>query len=300
MGKTSFYHEKAYQLKIFAVMFFCLTVSSAQVGIGTETPESSSMLDISSTSKGILVPRMTENQKNAISTPAQGLLVFQTNGTVGFYSYDGSSWLHLIDGSSKGLYFGPGTGNGNNNLAVGTSMGSGTGVRNTAIGSRALENYSGSGFDNNTAVGYYSLKKVTYGQQNTALGAETMFELTSGNWNTAIGAQTIFNSTGNGNTALGYRAGETLTTGSNNLLIGMQADVSLNNLSNAIAIGYDATVNASNKIQLGNRNIRDSISKCFCWRWIWIDRYNFVIKHPHFFIWHRKCFVGWDNISKCW
>ena len=255
MGKTSFYHEKAYQLKIFAVMFFCLTVSSAQVGIGTETPESSSMLDISSTSKGILVPRMTENQKNAISTPAQGLLVFQTNGTVGFYSYDGSSWLHLIDGSSKGLYFGPGTGNGNNNLAVGTSMGSGTGVRNTAIGSRALENYSGSGFDNNTAVGYYSLKKVTYGQQNTALGAETMFELTSGNWNTAIGAQTIFNSTGNGNTALGYRAGETLTTGSNNLLIGMQADVSLNNLSNAIAIGYDATVNASNKIQLGNSNI---------------------------------------------
>ena len=236
-------------------MFFCLTVSSAQVGIGTETPESSSMLDISSTSKGILVPRMTENQKNAISTPAQGLLVFQTNGTVGFYSYDGSSWLHLIDGSSKGLYFGPGTGNGNNNLAVGTSMGSGTGVRNTAIGSRALENYAGSGFDNNTAVGYYSLKKVTYGQQNTALGAETMFELTSGNWNTAIGAQTIFNSTGNGNTALGYRAGETLTTGSNNLLIGMQADVSLNNLSNAIAIGYDATVNASNKIQLGNSNI---------------------------------------------
>ena len=227
----------------------------AQVGIGTETPESSSMLDISSTSKGILVPRMTENQKNAISTPAQGLLVFQTNGTVGFYSYDGSSWLHLIDGSSKGLYFGPGTGNGNNNLAVGTSMGSGIGVRNTAIGSRALENYSGSGFDNNTAVGYYSLQKVTYGQQNTALGAETMFELTSGNWNTAIGAQTIFNSTGNGNTALGYRAGETLTTGSNNLLIGMQADVSLNNLSNAIAIGYDATVNASNKIQLGNSNI---------------------------------------------
>ena len=237
-----------------AILLFTFSIQ-AQVGIGTETPNASSLLDLSSTSKGILVPRMTENQKNAISTPAQGLLVFQTNGTVGFYSYDGSSWLHLIDASSKGLYFGPGTGNGNNNLAVGTSMGSGTGVRNTAIGSRALENYSGSGFDNNTAVGYYSLQKVTYGQQNTALGAETMFELTSGNWNTAIGAQTIFNSTGNGNTALGYRAGETLTTGSNNLLIGMQADVSLNNLSNAIAIGYDATVNASNKIQLGNSNI---------------------------------------------
>ena len=108
-------------------MILICSSTYSQVGIGTETPNASSLLELSSTSKGLLVPRMTETQKNAISTPAQGLLVFQTNGTVGFYSYDGSSWLHLIDGSSKGLYFGPGTGNGNNNLAVGTSMGSGTG-----------------------------------------------------------------------------------------------------------------------------------------------------------------------------
>ncbi|MDG1212941.1 MAG: hypothetical protein P8N20_02370, partial [Flavobacteriaceae bacterium] len=134
-------------------------------------------------------------------------------------------------------------------------MGSGTGIGNTAIGSRALENYSGVNFDYNTAVGYLSLEKVTTGQQNTALGAYSMDDLTSGNMNTAIGAEVLINSTGDGNTALGRGAGWTLTTGSNNLLIGMQADVSLNNLSNAIAIGYDATVNASNKIQLGNSNI---------------------------------------------
>ena len=258
MKKILFYLSKTIHVRFsigLFLIFFSISALSAQVGIGTENPEASSIFDVTSTSKGFLVPRMTENQKNAISTPAQGLLVFQTNGTVGFYSYDGSSWLHLLDGSSQGLYFGPGTGNGDNNLAVGTSMGSGTGKRNTAIGSRALENYSGSGFDNNTAVGYYSLKKVTDGQQNTALGAETMFELTSGNWNTAIGAQTIINSTGNGNTALGYRAGETLTTGSNNILIGRDSDVGSNNLTNATAIGYNAIVNASNKIQLGNSNI---------------------------------------------
>ena len=227
----------------------------AQVGIGTETPNASSLLELSSTSKGLLVPRMTENQKNAISSPAQGLLIFQTNGTIGFYSYDGSNWLHLIHGSSQGLYFGPGTGNGDNNLAVGTSLGSGTGKRNTAIGSRALESYSGTSFDNNTAVGYYALQKVTTGQQNTGLGAEVMFELTSGSHNTAIGAQTIINSTGSGNTALGYRAGETLTTGSNNTLIGKNANVSSNNLSNAIAIGHNAIVDASNKIRLGDTNV---------------------------------------------
>jgi len=241
--------------KIFFLMILICSSTYSQVGIGTETPNSSSLLELSSTSKGLLVPRMTENQKNAISTPAQGLLVFQTNGTVGFYSYDGTNWLHLIDGSSQGLYFGPGTGNGNNNLAVGTSMGSGTGIGNTAIGSRALENYSGVNFDYNTAVGYLSLEKVTTGQQNTALGAYSMDDLTSGNMNTAIGAEVLINSTGDGNTALGRGAGWTLTTGSYNIIIGMGADVSSNNLSNAIAIGYDATVNASNKIQLGNSNI---------------------------------------------
>ena len=241
--------------KIFFLMILICSSTYSQVGIGTETPNSSSLLELSSTSKGLLVPRMTETQKNAISSPAQGLLIFQTNGTVGFYSYDGTNWLHLIDGSSQGLYFGPGTGNGNNNLAVGTSMGSGTGIGSTAIGSRALENYSGVNFDYNTAVGYLSLKEVTTGQQNTALGAYSMDDLTSGNMNTAIGAEVLINSTGDGNTALGRGAGWTLTTGSNNLLIGMQADVSLNNLSNAIAIGYDAIVNASNKIRLGNTNI---------------------------------------------
>ena len=242
--------------KLTVTLIFFISFSMySQVGIGTETPNSSAILDISSLNKGLLIPRMTDSQKNAISSPAQGLLIFQTNGTVGFYSYDGTNWLHLIDGSSQGLYFGPGTGNGDNNLAVGTSMGSGTGIGNTAIGSRALENYSGVNFDYNTAVGYLSLKEVTTGQQNTALGAYSMDDLTSGNMNTAIGAEVLINSTGDGNTALGRGAGWTLTTGSYNIIIGMGADVSSNNLSNAIAIGYDAIVNASNKIRLGNTNV---------------------------------------------
>lgn len=158
-GKTN---QSEFGISLILILF-CISTLSAQVGIGTENPDGSSIFDITSTSKGFLAPRMTEAQKNSISSPAQGLLVFQTNGTVGFYSYDGANWLHLIDGSSQGLYFGPGTGNGQNNLAVGTSMGSGTGTGSTAIGSRALENYSGVNFDFNTAVGYLSLEKVTTG-----------------------------------------------------------------------------------------------------------------------------------------
>jgi len=59
----------------------------------------SAMIDVSSTSQGVLVPRMTAAQKLAITSPATGLLVYQTDGTVGFYFYDGSSWTIVGGGS---------------------------------------------------------------------------------------------------------------------------------------------------------------------------------------------------------
>ena len=64
----------------------------AQVGIGTTTPDASSALDITSTTQGFLPPRMTETQRDAISSPATGLMIYQTDGTAGFYYYNGSSW----------------------------------------------------------------------------------------------------------------------------------------------------------------------------------------------------------------
>ena len=67
----------------------------AQVGIGTTTPDASSALDITSTTKGLLIPRMTETQRDAISSPATGLMIYQTDGTVGFYYYNGSSWANV-------------------------------------------------------------------------------------------------------------------------------------------------------------------------------------------------------------
>jgi endosialidase-like protein/trimeric autotransporter adhesin len=66
--------------------------SSGAAGIGTTSPNSSSLLEIKSTTKGLLIPRMTQTQRNAITSPATGLLIYQTNATPGFYSYDGSAW----------------------------------------------------------------------------------------------------------------------------------------------------------------------------------------------------------------
>ena len=65
----------------------------AQVGIGTTTPDASSALDITSTTKGLLIPRMTNAQRQAISNPAAGLQVFVTDLDGGrFMFYDGTEW----------------------------------------------------------------------------------------------------------------------------------------------------------------------------------------------------------------
>ena len=64
----------------------------AQIGINNENPDASAALDITSTTGGLLVPRMTAAQRDAISSPAIGLMIYQTDGTAGFYYYNGSSW----------------------------------------------------------------------------------------------------------------------------------------------------------------------------------------------------------------
>lgn len=80
------------KLLLCAVLFTISTTSFSQVGIGTTTPNASSILDITSTTAGLLTPRMTAAQKTAIATPATGLLIYQTDGTAGFYYYNGSAW----------------------------------------------------------------------------------------------------------------------------------------------------------------------------------------------------------------
>lgn len=81
-------------MKQFFTFLLCVYVVNvySQVGVGTETPHPSAALEISSTTQGLLVPSMTQTQRNAISSPATGLLIFQTDGTSGFYYYTGSQW----------------------------------------------------------------------------------------------------------------------------------------------------------------------------------------------------------------
>lgn len=63
---------------LWTLCFISIATLQAQVGINTSTPNASAALDIESTNKGILIPRMTTVQKIAIATPAEGLLVYDT------------------------------------------------------------------------------------------------------------------------------------------------------------------------------------------------------------------------------
>jgi hypothetical protein len=78
--------------KLLLLLFFIPLISIGQVGINNDNPDPSSALDVTSTIGGLLIPRMTENQRNEIIAPATGLMVYQTDNTTGFYYYNGSSW----------------------------------------------------------------------------------------------------------------------------------------------------------------------------------------------------------------
>ena len=86
------------RLLILLTFLFHFVPTNAQVGIGTNTPHSSSILDVSSSNKGFLMPRLTASQRDNISNPTAGLMVYCTNCCLSGSSlafYNGSSWENV-------------------------------------------------------------------------------------------------------------------------------------------------------------------------------------------------------------
>lgn len=101
-----------YILVVLILWMLSMGAATAQVGIGTNSPHSSAQLEVRADSKGVLIPRMSASQRNGISSPADGLLVYQTDNTPGFYFYKNGTWERLITSNdSGGGQGGPGGGN---------------------------------------------------------------------------------------------------------------------------------------------------------------------------------------------
>ena len=80
-------------LSLLLTGFFSFSIS-AQVGIGTTSPDASAALDVSSNSMGVLPPRMTTTQRDAISSPAAGLMIYCTSVNDLQY-YNGTNWISI-------------------------------------------------------------------------------------------------------------------------------------------------------------------------------------------------------------
>lgn len=253
------------------MFLFALNSTHAQVAINTtgNNANNSAMLDVESTTKGMLIPRMTTAQRTAISSPASGLLVYD-NTTSSFWFYNGSAWSELTTGTNAGWKL---TGNSGtdtslnfigttdvhdlkirvNNSRAGTvgvtgnvflGVGSGdqaTGPNNVGIGSYTLSNNT-TGY-RNTAIGRAALYNSN-GLQNSAVGFNALYSNTNGRGNTAVGDVALqLNTTGDGNTALGQASLFNNSTGYSNIAIGIAALSANTTNSNLVAVGDSALYN---------------------------------------------------------
>lgn len=120
--------------KILTAAMVTMSVTSFAQNVGVNgdgsTPDVSAMLDIKSTDKGVLIPRMTQSERNGITNPATGLLIFQTDVAAGFYYNSGTpgtpAWVMVSNagstqGTQNGVLVGQGIGNASTFSAASTN-----------------------------------------------------------------------------------------------------------------------------------------------------------------------------------
>lgn len=268
------------------IILLCFFNLQAQVGIGTNTPDNSAQLDISSTSKGFLPPRVAltaSNLAGPVSSPATGLLVFNTatasSGTTavtpGYYYNSGTAaspnWVRLsvvssLDDLSDAKYEGA---NFSNSLLIGgestgtlSSASANTGVGKYVFGA-LTSGYSNSAFGynsqrltssglSNTSFGSWALGNNTTGYQNVALGANSLLRNTTARDNVATGTSSMeYNTAGAYNVASGSFSLYNNTTGNDNVGIGVNALYYNQTGTKNVAIGKSALQGTTSERNIG-------------------------------------------------
>ena len=242
----------------FVGLCLCAGIVQAQnVAINTDGSKANSnaILDIKSTNKGLLIPRMSSEARLKIPN-TQGLLVYDTN-TNSFWYNTGRRWLSIsssiagdaVSATDPWLLGGnAGTVDGTNFLGT---------TDNVPLNIRVNNQRSGriDGTLKNTFWGYRSGVQATTGVRNTAIGASALYTNTIGFDNTAVGAAAMLhntvgwsnsafgrlalssNTTGNYNTGIGQAALLGNTTGNENVAIGMSASLGNGNSNQNTAVG---------------------------------------------------------------
>ena len=266
--------------KIYAILTVGLLLGSASVfaqkdnvGIGTTSPDASAVLDIQSSNKGLLIPRMSLEQRKSVNRPATGLMIYQTDEKAGFYFYNGDDWKPLTEavGNAKAVALDVDNWSKNGDAVsstnfIGTTNGQALRFRVNNIHAGSINRFGGgnvslgyeSGLTNtgfqNVSIGFNSLKTATGASNNVAIGYESLLSTISGIGNIGLGVKTLKSSTGNNNMAIGSLALENLGAGSSNVAIGNTALRNKTSGNNNVAIGaaaLESNVTGTGNVAIG-------------------------------------------------
>jgi hypothetical protein len=244
-----------FTLIAFIVSFVTITVNAQNQGVAINSDgaqaDQSAMLDVKSTTGGILIPRMTQTQRNNISSPATGLLVYQTDNTDGFYYYDGAGWNYIGAPDNDWTVNGNDLYNNNSgNVGIGTnSPGAKLEVAGhiwqTGTGSSVFLGENAGAADDlsdnvSVFVGKNAGQSNVSGANNVAIGFNSFLANSSGSRNTAVGSSSLWFSNGVSNVSVGYYSCANNLTGSYNTALGTYANNAFSGSSNNTAVGFEA------------------------------------------------------------
>ena len=236
------------------------------VGIGTTKPDPSALLELNSNSKGFLLPRMTETQRDAIKNPSMGLVIFQTDKAAGTYTFDGTAWqpsnARVGATSSAGAWDKQGNAvdgtdflgttnnfplkfkvNNQNYGSVNPTLGSvnGSVFMGFLAGNNIAASSSNIGIGAYSLVGQAPLSSSLNGVNNVAVGTGVLYNNRDGSDNLGLGHAALFTNTdGAFNVAIGSNALGSNTTGSSNIALGRFALYTNVGGINNLAIGFSA------------------------------------------------------------
>lgn len=100
---------KTLKLKTYAILLSLFVIGQQQlysqgtaINTSGNSADQSAMLDVDSPDKGVLIPRLSEQNKNSIVSPATGLIIYQTDGNSGLWYYDGNAWQPVTTPTTGG------------------------------------------------------------------------------------------------------------------------------------------------------------------------------------------------------
>ena len=269
---------------LLIVNCFLINKTTAQISINSDgtTPDASAMLDVTSTDKGILIPRMDSTSRKNIANPAIGLMVYDST-TNSFWYYANSDWNNMsdllfvdADGDTKiqveesndddiirfdlgGTEFMRLDSGRIEILNTGSSVfiGAGAGAnddyddnQNIFIGDSS--GYSNTAGSNNIFQGYQSGYRNALGGGNIFQGYQSGYSNTNGYSNGFQGYQSGYsNITGNFNMFKGYQSGYSNTTGHYNIFQGYQSGYNNTGGSSNIFQGFQSGFNN----ETGDKNV---------------------------------------------